>query len=107
MGAISPVAELVTRADAKAHLRLGSSEREDAYLDILIAASVRAIENATGRDVASELPDMAERDRAVATQAALLLIGQWYANREAVGVNVSEIPLAVQFLLNPLRVMFV
>jgi hypothetical protein len=103
MGAISPVAELVTRADAKAHLRLGSSEREDAYLDILIAASVRAIENATGRDVASELPDMAERDRAVATQAALLLIGQWYANREATGQNLTEMPMAITWLIAPLR----
>ena len=103
MGAILLVAELVTLSDVKTHLRLGSSSREDAYLVILIAAAVRAIENATGRDVGSELPDMAERDRAVAAQAALLLIGQWYANREAIGQNLTELPLAITWLIAPLR----
>jgi hypothetical protein len=103
MGAISPVAELVTLADVKTHLRLGLSSREDAYLVILTAAAVRAIENATGRDVASELPDMPERDRAVAAQAALLLIGQWYANREVAGQNLTEMPMAITWLIAPLR----
>ena len=46
---------------------------------------------------------MAERDRAVATQAALLLIGQWYANREAAGQALTEMPLAVTWLIAPLR----
>ena len=99
--------ELVTLEQVKMHLRLGASDREDAYLNILIGAARRAIENLTGRDIAVDVPTLDERDRDVVAQASLLLIGQWYSNREAVGVNVSEIPLAVQFLLNPLRVMFV
>jgi hypothetical protein len=99
--------EPVTLEQVKTHLRLGSSGREDAYLMILIAAARRAIENLTGRDIAVDVPTLDERDKDVVAQASLLLIGQWYSNREAVGVNVSEIPLAVQFLLNPLRVMFV
>lgn len=99
--------EPVTLEQVKTHLRLGSSGREDAYLLILIAAARRAIENLTGREIAVDVPTLDERDKDVVAQASLLLIGQWYSNREAVGVNVSEIPLAVQFLLNPLRVMFV
>jgi len=46
---------------------------------------------------------MAERDRAVAAQAALLLIGQWYANREATGQNLTEMPMAITWLIAPLR----
>jgi len=103
MGAISPVAELVTRADAKTHLRLGSSDREDAYLDILIAAAVRAIENATGQDIASGVSSMTDRDRDVAAQATLLLVAQWYVNREATGQNSTEMPLAITWLIAPLR----
>jgi len=99
--------EPVTLEQVKTHLRLGTSDREDAYLGILIGAARRAIENLTGRDIAVDVPTLDERDKDVVAQASLLLIGQWYSNREAVGVNVSEIPLAVQFLLNPLRVMFV
>ncbi|VXD07661.1 conserved hypothetical protein [Sphingomonas sp. T1] len=103
MGAILPVAELVTLADVKMHLRLGSSNREDAYLVILIAAAVRAIENATERDIVSDASNMAEGDRAVAAQAALLLVAQWYANREATGQNSAEMPLAITWLIAPLR----
>ena len=103
MGATSPVADLVTLADVKAHLRLGSSDREDAYLGILTAAAVRAIENATGCDIVAEAPTMAERNRAVAAQAVLLLVGQWYANREATGQNMTELPLAITWLIAPLR----
>jgi len=103
MGAISPVAELVTLADVKTHLRLGSSDREDAYLAILIAAAVRAIEGATGCDFVNDLSATALRDRTVAAQAALLLVGQWYANREAAGQNLTELPLAITFLIAPLR----
>ena len=103
MGVISPVAELVTLSDVKAHLRLGSSSREDAYLVILIAAAVRAIEGATGCDFVNDLSTTAVRDRAVAAQAVLLLVGQWYANREAAGQNLTELPLAITFLIAPLR----
>lgn len=38
--------------------------------------------------------------------AMLLLIGHWYANRETVGVGVSatEVPFAVEALLQPYRI---
>lgn len=99
----APAGELVTLAEVKTHLRLGSADREDAYLGILTAAAVRAIENATGCDIVAAAPTMAERDRAVAAQAVLLLVGQWYANREATGQNLTEMPLAITWLIAPLR----
>jgi len=103
MVVILPVAELVTRADAKTHLRLGSSTREDAYLDVLIAAAVRAIENATGQNIASDTPSITGRNRDVAAQATLLLVAQWYVNREATGQSSTEMPLAITWLIEPLR----
>ena len=36
-------------------------------------------------------------------QAALLLIGHWYENREAVGASLSELPLAFNALIAPYR----
>jgi hypothetical protein len=99
----SPTGELVTLDEVKTHLRLGSADREDTYLRILIAAAVRAVENATGRDIVAAAPSMAERDRAVAAQAVLLLVGLWHANREATGQNMTELPLAITWLIAPLR----
>lgn len=97
------VNEPITLAQVKTHLRLGSSDREDDYLKLLIAAALRAIENATGRDIAVTWPKIDERDRAIAAQAALLLIGQWYSNREASGADTQEMPLAITWLIAPLR----
>lgn len=97
--------EPITLEQVKAHLRLGASDREDGYLNILISAAHRAIENATDRDFVEDLPALDERDTAVIAQASLLLVGQWYSNREAGAVNVTELPFAVQWLINPLRVL--
>lgn len=97
--------EPLTMEQVKTHLRLGSSDREDGYLSILTGAALGAIEHATDRDIRGGWENLTDREKEVTRQAALLLIGQWYANREAVGVNVTAIPLAVQWLINPLRVM--
>lgn len=91
----------VTLDHVKTHLRLGSTDREDDYLNILISAAGRAIENATGRDITAE--PLTERDLLVVSQATLLLVGQWYANREASVTNLSEMPMAVGWLIAPLR----
>lgn len=40
---------------------------------------------------------------ATAKQAVLLLVGHWYANREAVGQGAQEIPLAVDALVSQMR----
>lgn len=97
------ISAIVGLEEVKMHLRLASSDREDAYLTAMIGAALRSIENATGRDIAVTWPDLDAPDRKVVTQASLLLIGHWYANREAVGERATEMPLAVKYLLDPLR----
>lgn len=40
---------------------------------------------------------------ATAKQAVLLLVGHWYANREAVGAQLVEVPMAADMLIGALR----
>lgn len=102
---VAPVesSAIIGLEEVKTHLRLGSSDTEDEYLSAMIAAAFRAIENATGRDILGDGATLDARDLKVVGQASLMLIGHWYANREAVGERASEMPLAVRFLLDPLR----
>lgn len=95
--------ELITLARVKTHLRLGASDREDEYLKGLIGGAVGAIGNATGRDIMADLPALTEQQQNAAAQAALMLVGHWYANRETSAQNMSELPLAVTWLIAPLR----
>jgi tetrahydromethanopterin S-methyltransferase subunit D len=95
--------DLITLARVKTHLRLGSSDREDEYLKGLIGGAVGAIGNATGRDIMADLPTLSEQQTMAAAQAALMLVGHWYANRETSAQNLSELPLAVTWLIAPLR----
>lgn len=99
--------EPVTLEQVKSYLRLeASNTSEDGHLALLITAARRAIENDTGRVVTGPLADVDGDDVEVVVHAMLLLIGHWYVNREAVGANAgaAEVPLAVRFLLDPLRV---
>lgn len=96
--------EPVSLADIKAHLRLPDDETgEDAYLSALIVAARRGIETIINRAITD--PDFVDDDRAVVGQAVRLIVGSWYANREAVvtGTIVSETPVAASWLLKPLR----
>lgn len=99
------VEESLTLAEVKDHLRLSeNSADEDSYLGLLILASRRSVENCIDRAVVFS---DAEPDLAVIKAAMLLLIGHWYANREAVslGAASAEMPLSVSWLLQPLRQM--
>ena len=40
---------------------------------------------------------------ATARVAVLLLVGHWYANREAVGENMAEVPMAAAMLIDQMR----
>lgn len=96
-----------------AHLRLDDDELEQnsAYLNHLIAAALDSFEAQTNRVLCAadtELPTPI--DNAVVInhriiQGALLLIGQWYANREnvVVGVSVAHLPAATESLWAPYR----
>lgn len=106
-GGDEPLDPPVGLADVKRHLRLEPDYTdEDEYLNIFIPAALRSIENATGRDMRTAASTLTEDDRTVIGQAMLLLIGHWYANREAVivGAAPAELPMAVQWLIGPFRV---
>ncbi|RVJ34193.1 head-tail connector protein [Sinorhizobium medicae] len=87
----------VTLAEAKAHLRIDASYvEEDAYLNGLIAAVDSALE---GQGVATAAPVPAS-----IKHAALLLIGHFYINREALGTDkLSKVPIAFDMLIAPYR----
>lgn len=90
---------------------------DDGLLDTYANAARRLIENETGRALyatAVEIPKDAEGNVADPhallldddiTTAMLLLIGNWYASREAVviGSISSELPFAINSLILPYR----
>ncbi|HGJ5856244.1 head-tail connector protein [Arsenophonus nasoniae] len=100
----------------KAQCRIDSDYRgEDDLLTGYIRAAHRFVENFTRRKLMEKLydnnpPDFCEGapllfDADIET-AMLLLIGHWYANREAVviGESATTMPLAVEELLQPYKV---
>jgi uncharacterized phiE125 gp8 family phage protein len=60
-----------------------------------------AIRYTAGYGLAAAVP-------AAIKQAMLLMIGHWYANREAVSIGnvTNEVPMAAQYLLQPYRVLW-
>lgn len=91
----------LTLADVRTHLGFTAGEvTDDGYLELLMAGALRSTENFIDRAVSVDDPD----EGAINT-AMLLLIGHWYANREAVAVGTqkAEMPMAVSWLLMPVR----
>lgn len=88
---------IVTLSEAKAHLRIDYDD-EDSSLTGLIEAAESYL-SGVGCDVAADPLPPALR------QAALLLIGHWYANRESTTNGRSEIPFGVSALITNLREM--
>ena len=80
--------------DIRFHLRIDATDEDD-YLLALRDAALEYIEKMTGQ-IASA-PDYPLTLR----HAALLLIGAWYANREAVADGAKvQVPLAFEMLIN-------
>ncbi|MCL6744432.1 head-tail connector protein [Kosakonia sp. R1.Fl] len=86
---------------------------DDNLLEIYTGAAARYVETWTRRKLykTSDDPGFADdADRLLLDDdirtVMLLLIGHWYANREAVNIGniTSEIPLAVEALLQPHRI---
>lgn len=94
------MAEPVSVAQLEAQLRLpvgGSGEAD--YLATLIIAARRMAERSTDRKIVGDEPTITGDDRAMASQAILMLAAHWYYNREAG----DAMPVAVEALLWPLR----
>lgn len=92
------MADLVTLGEAKGFLRVDGTD-DDVTLAILITAASEAVAGlADAWDGTGEVP---ERLRL----AALMLVADWFANREAVNVGniVTPMPHGVQWLAQPYR----
>lgn len=83
---------LVTLGQAKAHLRLVEDD-EDTYVESLIAAAIEYIKTICG----PEFDEMSSAQH----YAALLMIGQWFDNRDE-----AVMPAAANALLRPFMLAF-
>lgn len=91
---------MLTLPEAKLHLRVDHPD-DDEYIGALVAVASEYIGRLCTPAPTAEVPAPAppavnETQR----QAARLLVGHWYANREAASdVALSEAPMAVSMLL--------
>ena len=83
----------------KTHLRV-DHDAEDALIQGYLDAALAHVEQHCDRVLvdAPALPEEMGLTKDV-QQAILLLVGHWYANREAVASGLTEVPLAVGRLL--------
>ncbi|MFG0924205.1 head-tail connector protein [Pseudomonas sp. CJQ_8] len=101
---------MIDLATVKAHLRVDGDE-EDSLIQGYADAAISTFELWTNRRLIAEgeaLPDPVENALIITKairQGALLLIGHWYSNREAVatGTIATELPLATNALWLPHR----
>lgn len=101
---------MIDLADVKAHLRVEHDD-EDAKIQGYTDAALSAFETWTNRTLLDEgaaLPDPVGNAMHITKsirQGALLLVGHWYANAEAVviGTITAELPLATAALWRPHR----
>ncbi len=95
--------EILTLAEVKTHLRVGSDNSEDALITTYITAAREYVEGYQNRVyLSSDEAVEAETMTGIEKAACLLLIGHWYENRQAVvlGTPPSEVPFAVKALLD-------
>lgn len=83
---------IITPADAKSYLRIDAASPEDAaLLQLLIDAAETYLRNATGKQF-----DSGNR---LACLFCLVLVADWYENREMVGKVGERVRFTVQSLL--------
>lgn len=95
--------EILTLAEVKTHLRVGSDTSEDSLITTYITAAREYVEGYQNRIYLSTDEEVtAEAMTGIEKAACLLLIGHWYENRQAVvlGTPPSEVPFAVKALLD-------
>ena len=95
--------EILTLAEVKTHLRVGSDTSEDSLITTYITAAREYVEGYQNRIYLSTDEEVtAETMTGIEKAACFLLIGHWYENRQAVvlGTPPSEVPFAVKALLD-------
>lgn len=98
---------MITLTTVKAHLRVEHVD-EDTKIQGYTDAALSAFEAWTNRKLVETLPVTVVNEMLLSKsieQGALLLIGHWYANAEAVviGTITAQLPLATQALWQPHR----
>lgn len=94
----------------KSHLRI-DGDFDDAYLTQLLMSANVGVEKYCDRrivDSQAELDALDDADAILSNglidQAKLMLIAHWYHQREAVSAGaMNEVPMAIDFMLNPYR----
>lgn len=91
---------MLTLAEAKLHLRVDGPD-DDSYITALVAVASEYIGRMCTPAATEEVPaPVAPAVNETQRHAARLLVGHWYANREAASaVAVTEVPMAVSMLL--------
>jgi uncharacterized phage protein (predicted DNA packaging) len=98
----------VTLDTAKQHLNLTTTDDDD-LVTRLIAAARDWLDRQLGYAVATKYPQagspLTDATPPALDQAVLLMVGHWYANREATltGVNAADLPLGVCDIVNDYR----
>ena len=88
----------------KKHVRADDFADDDDYLAHLLDAAEQYVCTATNREAAELLEMGGGNLPPTLQQAALLIAGHWYNQREAVsGVQMAEVPYTLQALIKPYR----
>ena len=98
--------EPVALPDIKEHLRLsGSATNEDDYLTSLLLTARRKVEKDTSHTIVGDAPTIAGDDLEIARHAIRLIVGHWYANREATaeGRAPAVVPMTASWLIDSIR----
>ena len=91
---------MLTLEQAKLHLRVDGPD-DDTYIAALVAVASEYIGGMLTPAAVDGVPQAAPAVNETQRHAARLLVGHWYANREAASaVAVSEVPMAVRMLLD-------
>lgn len=91
---------MISLDTVKEHLQIVGVDSEDKYLCRLLNRAVAIIE----RDINCNQRELDEREQSIFEQAVLLLVGDYYKNREdTTDLSVNTMPNGVRMLCNMIR----
>lgn len=91
---------MITLKELKEHLQIEGVASEDAYLLELLSVAVAVVE----RSANVERGELTQNEIKIFRQAVLLLVGDYYKNREdTTDLNIKAIPNGVERLCNMIR----